>query len=74
MKTELNYCQDEGKTVKNDDRGYFHYRIDYVNVHGFILFLGIKFVFGDYKKQKRKTATEASASVCLPLGHNKRNN
>jgi len=40
---------------------------DWRNVHGLILFLGIKGVFDDYKQQKRKKMTQASASVCLLL-------
>ena len=37
------------------------------SVHGWVLFLGIKSVYNDYKQQKWNKITEASASVGLLL-------
>ena len=37
------------------------------SVYGWVLFLGIKSVYNDYKQQKVKEITEASASVRLLL-------
>ena len=37
------------------------------SVHGWVLFLGIKSVYYDYKQKKVKEITEASASVGLLL-------